>query len=249
MKQTLSSAKTLQRRSRVLICAIALATCALMACTAFVLSGCKPPQGQLAANAALAEMSAIQQKNPESISFLPEVSHAEELEQIGISQEEFFGWWLEGFTSSLGDVEMNGEENDAKIFASITCKQLEPIVKQWSNEYVAWLLENKAAIEAGTTEDPLEYGRNLLKSIFENAEPTLCQTEIHLHEYDDDWSVVGDQDNGVYRDALLGSADNLSGYYSAPIAELTALHVALPANGADAQGQAQSEGEGDSSDE
>ena len=165
MKQTISSAKTLQGKSRVLACAIAAALCALMACMAFALSGCKPPQGQLAANAALAEMSAIQQKNPESISYLPEVSQAKELEQIGISQEEFFDWWLDGFTSSLGDVEMNGEENDAKIFASITCRQLEPIIKQWSNEYVAWLLENKAAIEAGTTEDPLEYGRNLLKSI------------------------------------------------------------------------------------
>ena len=95
----------------------------------------------------------------------------------------------------------------------------------------------------------LEYGRNLLKSIFENTEPTLCQTEIHLHKYDDDWSVVGDQDNGVYRDALLGPVDNLSGYYSAPIAELTALHVALPADGAEAQEQAQSEGENDSSGE
>ena len=49
---------------------------------------------------------------------------------------------------------------------------------------------------------------------------------------------MGDQDNGVYRDALLGSVDNLSGYYSAPIAELTALHVALPADGAEAQEQA-----------
>lgn len=127
MKQTISSAKTLQGRSRVLACAIAAALCALMACMAFALSGCKPPQGQLAANAALAEMSAIQQKNPESISYLPEVSQAKELEQIGISQEEFFDWWLDGFTSSLGDVEMNGEENDAKIFASITCRQLEPL--------------------------------------------------------------------------------------------------------------------------
>lgn len=94
MKQTISSAKTLQGRSRVLACAIAAALCALMACMAFALSGCKPPQGQLAANAALAEMSAIQQKNPESISYLPEVSQAKELEQIGISQEEFFDWWL-----------------------------------------------------------------------------------------------------------------------------------------------------------
>lgn len=239
MKQTTSSARTLQGKSRALMCAIALAMCALMACVAFALSGCKPPQGQLAANAALAEMGAIQQKNPESISYLPEVSQAEQLEQIGISQEEFFDWWLDGFTSSLGDVEMNSEENDAKIFASVTCKQLEPIIKQWSNEYVAWLLENKAAIEAGTSEDPLEYGRNLLKSIFENTEPTLCQTEIHLHKYDDDWSVVGDQENGVYRDALLGSIDNLSGYYSAPIAELTALHVALPADSAAASAQDQ----------
>ena len=137
MKQTISSAKTLQGRSRVLACAIAAALCALMACMAFALSGCKPPQGQLAANAALAEMSAIQQKNPESISYLPEVSQAKELEQIGISQEEFFDWWLDGFTSSLGDVEMNGEENDAKIFASITCRQLEPVIKQWSNEYLS----------------------------------------------------------------------------------------------------------------
>ena len=110
MKQTISSAKTLQGKSRVLACAIAAALCALMACMAFALSGCKPPQGQLAANAALAEMSAIQQKNPESISYLPEVSQAKELEQIGISQEEFFDWWLDGFTSSLGDVEMNGRE-------------------------------------------------------------------------------------------------------------------------------------------
>ena len=78
MKQTISSAKTLQGRSRVLACAIAAALCALMACMAFALSGCKPPQGQLAANAALAEMSAIQQKNPESISYLPEVSQAKE---------------------------------------------------------------------------------------------------------------------------------------------------------------------------
>ena len=90
MKRTISSAKTLQGKSRVLACAIAATVCALMACMAFALSGCKPPQGQLAANAALAEMSAIQQKNPESISYLPEVSQAKELEQIGISQEEFF---------------------------------------------------------------------------------------------------------------------------------------------------------------
>ena len=60
---------------------------------------------------------------------------------------------------------------------------------------------------------------------------------------------MGDQDNGVYRDALLGSVDNLSGHDSAPIAELTALHVALPADGAEAQEQAQSEGENDSSGE
>lgn len=41
---------------------------------------------------------------------------------------------------------------------------------------------------------------------------------------------MGDQDNGVYRDALLGSVDNLSGYYSAPIAR--AYRVACcPASG------------------
>ena len=116
MKQTISSAKTLQagRASRVCDRSCTMRAHGVHGFRAFWLQA---PQGQLAANAALAEMSAIQQKNPESISYLPEVSQAKELEQIGISQEEFFDWWLDGFTSSLGDVEMNGEENDAKIFA------------------------------------------------------------------------------------------------------------------------------------
>lgn len=87
MKQTISSAKTLQGKSRVLACAIAAALCALMACMAFALSGCKPPQGQLAANAALAEMSAIQQKNPESISYLPEVSQAKSLSRLAFHRK------------------------------------------------------------------------------------------------------------------------------------------------------------------
>lgn len=206
----------------------ALASCALLICVAFCLAGCKPPAGQLAANAAIAEMAAIEKCDPASIDYLPEVSQAQQLEQIGISQEEFFGWWLEGFTYSLGDVELNVEEDDALINAKITCRQLEPIIKQWSNEYTEWLVTNAEAIKAGASEDPCEYGRLLLQSLFENTEPVLIECTVHVQKIDDDWSVVGDADNSVYRDALLGSTDNLSGYYESPLNELATLGVKLP---------------------
>lgn len=205
-----------------------LASCVLLICVAFCLAGCKPPAGQLAANAAIAEMAAIEKCDPASIDYLPEVSQAQQLEQIGISQEEFFGWWLEGFTYSLGDVELNVEEDDALINAKITCRQLEPIIKQWSNEYTEWLVTNAEAIEAGASEDPCEYGRLLLQSLFENTEPVLTECTVHVQKIDDDWSVVGDADNSVYRDALLGSTDNLSGYYESPLNELATLGVKLP---------------------
>lgn len=207
---------------------LAFATCALVICAAFCMTGCKPPAGQLAANAAIAEMAAIEKKDPEAIAFLPEVSQAEMLEQIGISKAEFFDWWLDGFIYSLGDVELNVDEDEADINAKITCRQLEPIIKQWSNEYVEWLLANREAILAGETEDPCEYGRLLLQSIFQNTEPTLIECIVHVKKYDDDWSVVADADNGIYRDALLGSTDDLSGYYLVPIEELIELNVFLP---------------------
>ena len=207
---------------------IAFVSCALLLCVACCLTGCKPPAGQLAANAAIAEMAAIEKCDPSSLDYLPEVSQAQELEQIGISQEEFFSWWLSGFTYSLGDVELNVEEDDALINAKITCRQLEPIIKQWSNEYTEWLIANAAAIEAGTTEDPCEYGRLLLQSLFENTEPTLVECTVHVQKIDDEWSVVGDADNSIYRDALLGSTDNLSGYYDSPLNELATLGVKLP---------------------
>lgn len=248
MNHTTLSARSSSLRTRMVQGAVAFAICVLLACVSFALSGCKPPQGQLAANAALAEMNAIQQKDPSAIDYLPEVSQASQLEQIGISQEEFFSWWLDGFSYSLGDVEMNGEENEAKIFASVKCRQLEPVIRQWSDEYVAWLLENKEAIEAGQSEDPLAHGRELLKSTFENAEIVLTQTEVLVRKYDDEWSVVGDQENAVYGDALLGSTDNLSGYYAAPLTELATLNVALPADSAAAEDQ-QSTNEDDSSNE
>lgn len=207
---------------------ISIFAATLFALAVFCLAGCKPPQGQLAANAAIAEMGALEKADPAAISYLPEVTQAQQLEQIGISQEEFFGWWLAGLTYSLGDLEMNNEEDDALINAKITCHQLEPIIKQWSNEYVAWLVDNKQAIEAGQSEDPCEYGRMLLQSLFENTEPLLYECMVHVHKYDDDWSVVGDADNGLYRDALLGSTDDLSGYYQAPLSELAELGVKLP---------------------
>lgn len=222
---------------------IALAACALLVCAAFSLAGCKPPAGQLAANAAIAEMAAIESHDPASIDYLPEVSQAEQLEQIGISQEEFFGWWLEGFTYSLGDLEMNIEEDGADINAKITCRQLEPIIKQWSNEYVEWLVANSASIKAGASEDPCEYGRELLRGLFEGTEPVLCETMIHVQKYDDEWSVVGDAENGIYHDALLGSADNLSGYYAAPLAELANLGVTLPVSSSEAEQSEQNEQE------
>lgn len=209
--------------------AFALVACALFACTALCLTGCKPPEGQLAANAAIAEMGAIDKKDPEAIGYLPEVSQAQTLEQIGVSQQEFFGWWLDGFTYSLGDVELNFDEDAGDINAKITCRQLEPIIKQWSNEYVAWLVSNRATIQAGESEDPCEYGRLLLQSMFETAEPVLVECTIQVQKYDDTWSVVASQDNGLYRDALLGSTDNLSGYYAAPLEELAALNVPLSA--------------------
>lgn len=208
--------------------ALAIVACALFACTALCLSGCKPPEGQLAANAVIAEMGALDKKDPEAISYLPEVSQAQTLEQIGISQQEFFSWWLDGFTYSLGDVELNFDEDAGEINAKITCRQLEPIIKEWSNEYVAWLVDNRAAIQAGETEDPCEYGRLLLQSIFETTDPTLTECIVQVQKFDDTWSVVGSQDNGLYRDALLGSIDDLSGYYSAPLEELAALDIAFP---------------------
>lgn len=201
---------------------------ALLVCVSLCLSGCKPPTGQLAANAAIAEMNALEKKDPASISFLPEASQAAQLEQIGISREEFFSWWLEGFVYSLGDLELNFDEDEADINAKITARALEPIIKQWSNEYVEWLVSNQDAIKAGQTEDPCEYGRALLQSLFENTEPVLSECTVKVKKYDDDWSVVADPENGLYRDALLGSIDELSGYYNAPLEELRELGVKLP---------------------
>lgn len=208
--------------------ALVLVACALFACTAFCLSGCKPPAGQLAANAAIAEMGALDKKDPEAIGYVPEVAQAKTLEQIGVSEQEFFGWWLDGFAYSLGDVELNFDEDAGEIDAKITCRQLEPIIKQWSSEYVTWLVTNRAAIQAGESEDPCEYGRLLLQSMFETTEPVLTECTIQVQKYDDAWSVVGSQDNGLYRDALLGSTDDLSGYYAVPLEELAALNVELP---------------------
>lgn len=208
--------------------ALVLAACALCFCAIFCLSGCKPPAGQLAANAAIAEMGAIENRDPASIKCLPEASQSEELEAIGVSQEEFFDWWLEGFSYSLGDLEMNIEEDDALINAKITARQLEPIIKEWSNQYSAWLTNNEQAIKSGTSEDPCAYGKALLQSIFESTEPTLVECTVHVKKYDDDWSIVDEVDNGVYRDALLGSTENLSEYYEAPINKLASLGVKLP---------------------
>lgn len=207
---------------------LAFVVCVLVLSTAFCLSGCKPPEGQLAANAAIAEVVALEKKDPEAIGYLPEVSQAQSLERIGVSEQEFFDWWLDGFSYSLGDVDMNIDETEAEVEAKITCRQLEPIIKQWSNEYVTWLVTNRNAIEAGEAEDPSEYGRLLLQSIFEGTEPVLTECSILVKKYDDTWSVVGSQDNSLYRDALLGSTDNLSGYYLAPFEELEALNVELP---------------------
>lgn len=228
MKRFTSLNGELQSKSSVKQVAIAFATLALFACMALCLSGCKPPAGQLAANAAIAEMAAIEKHDPESLTYLPQVSGAEQLEQIGVSQAEFYGWWLDGFTYSLGDLEMNIDEDAADINAKITCRQLEPIIKQWSNDYVEWLVANEQAIKAGQSEDPCEYGRLLLQSLFENTEPVLTECVVQVQKIDDEWSVVGNADNGVYRDALLGSTDNLSGYYELPFNELASLGVKLP---------------------
>ena len=228
MKQLIASnAAAGKQRSRGWIAGAFLAII-LLACMSCCLSGCKPPAGQLAANAAIAEMAAIEKHDPESLEYLPQISGADQLEQIGISQEEFYDWWLDGFTYSLGDLEMNIDEDAADINAKITCRQLEPIIKQWSNDYIEWLAENKQAIEAGQTEDPCEYGRLLLQSMFENTEPVLTECIVQVQKIDDEWSVVGSVDNSVYRDALLGSADNLSGYYELPFAQLADMGVKLP---------------------
>lgn len=213
--------------------AVALAACVLLCCMALSLTGCKPPAGQLAANAAIAEMAAIEKHDPASMSFLPEVSQAQQLEQLGISQEEFFGWWLEGFTYSLGDVELNFDEDAGDINAKITCRQLEPIIKQWSNEYVEWLVANEIAIKVGEAEDPCAYGKLLLQSLFENTEPDLVECTVQVQKIDDEWSVVGSADNNLYKDALLGSTDNLSGYYAVVFAQLSDLDVALPVSAAE----------------
>lgn len=231
MKRFISSNGELQGKRSVKQAAIGFIALALFACMAFCLSGCKPPAGQLAANAAIAEMAAIEKHDPESLGYLPQVSGADQLEQIGISQAEFYGWWLDGFTYSLGDLEMNFDEDAADINAKITCRQLEPIIKQWSNDYVEWLAVNEQAIKAGQTEDPCEYGRLLLQSLFENTEPVLTECTVQVQKIDDEWSVVGSVDNGVYRDALLGSADNLSGYYELPFAQLAEMGVKLPVSG------------------
>lgn len=228
MKRFTSSKGELQSKSPVKQAAIGFIVLALFACMTLCLSGCKPPAGQLAANAAIAEMAAIEKHDPESLDYLPQVSGTEQLEQIGISQAEFYSWWLDGFTYSLGDLEMNFDEDAADINAKITCRQLEPIIKQWSNDYVEWLVVNEQAIKAGQTEDPCEYGRLLLQSLFENTEPVLTECIVQVQKIDDEWSVVGSMDNGVYRDALLGSADNLSGYYELPFAQLADLGVKLP---------------------
>lgn len=214
-----------KKNRRIRYLAGALILCAALFCTAFSLSGCKPPPGQLAANAAIAEMSAIEKQNPESISYLPEVSQARMLDAIGVSEQEFFAWWLEGFTYSLGDVELNVDEDRGDINAKITCRQLESIIKQWSGDYVEWLVSNGQAIESGQTEDPCEYGKLLLESYFQTTEPVLVETTVTVQKYDDAWSVIGDESNGLYRDALLGSTDNLLGYYETPLAELAALGV------------------------
>lgn len=207
--------------------ALAFAACALFCTTALALSGCKPPEGQLAANAAIAEMGALEKKNPEAIGYLPEVVDARSLEQIGISQQEFFDWWLDGFSYSLGDVELNFDEDAGDINAKITCRQLEPIIREWSNDYVTWLVSNSIAIQAGQTEDPLEYGRLLLQEMFQTTEPVLTECMVKVQKFDDTWSVVGGQENGLYGDALLGSTENLSGYYIAPLEELAALNIPL----------------------
>lgn len=233
MKRTISALCSHSLQAILKKVVLAIAACSLCLATAFALSGCKPPQGQLAANAAIAEMAAIEKCDPASINYLPEVSQAAELEKIGISSQEFFGWWLSGFSYSLGDLEMNYEEDDATINAKITSRQLEPIIKQWSNEYVEWLVANAPAIKAGQTEDPCEYGKLLLQGLFESTEPTLVECAVRVHKYDDDWSVVGEPDNGLYRDALLGSTDNLAGYYAAPLNELATLGVTLPAPAAE----------------
>lgn len=243
MKQIIFSDGVQQMRPLAKRSLIAVFACVLFFCAAFCLSGCKPPAGQLAANAAIAEMAAIESCDPSSIDYLPEASQSKQLEAIGVSQEEFFSWWLEGYEYSLGDLELNIDEDDALINAKITCRKLEPVIQQWSNQYTAWLTENAQAIEAGQSEDPCAYGKSLLQGLFESTEPALTECTVHVHEYDDDWSIVGDAENSIYRDALLGSTDSFAGYYEAPLKELEKLGVSLSVPSAEDQsGQPDSEG-------
>lgn len=118
-----------------------------------------------------------------------ESSAGDELDQLGITEDEFTKAYLDGFSYEIGDITVDGDTATAKV--TITIKSLSDIMTSFQGAFTDWAYGLDASTAAGMTEDELfKQGGQMLLEATSSAEPQENTYDImYTRNSDGEWEM------------------------------------------------------------
>lgn len=130
-------------------------------------------------------MGEIDGANEEFVAGL-EASAGEDLEQLGLSADEFAAAYLDGYGYEIGDITVDGETATAEI--TITVKSYSDIMTTFQNDFYEWAYSVDAS--SVTQEDIYQQAGQMLLDATNSAEPVSTTVEVgYTQNSDGDWEM------------------------------------------------------------
>ena len=130
-------------------------------------------------------MGEIDGANEEFVAGL-EASAGEDLEQLGLSADEFAAAYLDGYGYEIGDITVDGETATAEI--TITIKSYSDIMTTFQNDFYEWAYS--VDVSSVTQDDIYQQAGQMLLDATTNAEPVSTTVEVgYTQNSDGDWEM------------------------------------------------------------
>lgn len=123
-----------------------------------------------------------------------ESSAGDELDQLGISEDEFTEAYLEGFSYEIGDISVDGDTATVKL--TLTIKSMGDIMTTFQSEFTDWAYGLDASTAQSMTEDDLyKQGGQMLLDVTKKTAPVENTYDVvYKRNSDGDWEMDSDSE-------------------------------------------------------
>lgn len=131
-----------------------------------------------------------------------EKSAGEELDTLGIDENEFTQAYLDGFSYDIGDITVDGDTATAQVTLKI--KSMSDIMSAFQTSFTDWAYSLDTETAAGMSEDDLyKQGGQMLLDATRSAEPkeNTCDV-VYNRNSDGDWEMDSASENELMNAVL-----------------------------------------------